>query len=420
MALYTDELAHDGSTWGIRGLGLLPGDRRMADALAPQGHLYSLTEKGTGTYSPRIIGSIVDYRCAAEDPAVAIEAIADSDIAIMSLTITESGYAEPAAAGERNTFDLLAEGLERRRSIGGGPLTILSCDNLPGNGDVARRATMAAAARHSAALTDWVAANCTFPNSMVDRITPTTATADRDWLREAYGIDDLWPVVGEPFRQWVIEDNFIAGRPAWETAGALFTDQVHLWELYKLRMLNAAHSCLAYLASLDGIVYVDEAMARADVFAYLEELIYTEAIPTLAEIDGHPREDYARTVLERFTNTGVRDQIARLCMDGTAKYPTFLIPTIVAQLERGGPIRCATLALAGWARYLGATPIAEQAWDANIEPSRAAAQRALDDPAAFLELTAVFPAALSGSQRFRDEFVNAYEGLRNSVCWTRD
>jgi mannitol 2-dehydrogenase len=420
MALYTHELAESGSTWGIRGLGVLPSDTHMAEVMSAQNCLYSLTEKGTDTFAPQIIGSIIDYRLAGTNREKATSAIADPIVAIMSLTVTESGYAEPREPKDRTTFDLLAEGLQRRHQTNGGPLTILSCDNLPGNGDVCKRAMLSAANRVSGELAQWVLINCTFPNSMVDRITPTTADADRDWMRSTHGIDDQWPVVSEPFRQWVIEDNFAAGRPQWETVGALFTDDVHSWELYKLRLLNASHSCMAYLAALDGITYVDEAVVRPDVLSYLEELLYAEALPTLNVIPGHPREDYIRTVLGRYANTGVRDQIARLCMDGTAKYPTFLIPTIVRQLELNGPIRCATLALAGWARYLATLPVELQAFDASGEHTRMLARRAIDEPTAFLELESVFPDSLRESDRFRSEFVQALEQLRVSIPWTRD
>ncbi len=403
LALYTDELATGGSNWGIRGLGLLPGDQRMADALGAQDHMYSLTEKGTGVTSTRVIGSIIDFVVAAGDDSAAIAAIADEDVAIVSLTITESGYSEPGV-GERNTFDLLAEALEQRRTGGLGPVTILSCDNLPGNGDVAKSAMLAAAQRHSAALHLWVETSCSFPNSMVDRITPVTSDNDRTWLAETLGIEDRWPVVAEPFRQWVIEDNFVAGRPAWEDVGALFTDNVHAWELYKLRMLNAGHSCIAYLCALAEITFVDEAMALPMVHSYLSDLLHLEALPTLHEIAGHPREEYIRIVLERFANTGVRDQIARLCIDGTAKYPTFLIPTIVRQLELDGPIERSTLALAGWARYLGTIDPGKQAFDAAGFRPRQMARQALNDPLAFLDFDAVFPPALRDNERFRKTF----------------
>src|SRR4029453_15435070 len=248
--------------------------------------------------------------------------------------------AEPAledrAAGERTTFDRIASALALRRDADAGRITILSCDNVPRNGDAARAATLSAAARLDGALAAWVDAHCSFPNSMVDRITPATAPDDRDWLLDPTGIVDSWPVVSEPFRQWVMEDDFAGGRPPWDEAGALFTDRIHDWERYKLRMLNAGHSSIAYLAALAGITYVHEAMAAPAFRTFLESLIEREAIPTLVEIPGHPREDYAESVFERFANIGVRGQVARVCIDGRAKFPTFLIPTIECQLE-GGP-----------------------------------------------------------------------------------
>jgi mannitol 2-dehydrogenase len=196
----------------------------------------------------------------------------------------------------------------------------------------------------------------------------------------------------------------VAGRPRWEDAGVLFTDRVHDWELYKLRMLNASHSCIAYLMALTGVVYVDEAVAIPVVRRYLEQLLADEAIPTLVEIPGHPADEYAESVLQRFANTGVRDQISRLCIDGTAKFPSFLIPTIEAQIERGGPVACGALALAAWARYLATVPPTMRAPDSRGERAAALAQRSLVDPLAFFDLEEVFTQSLRESERFRDAF----------------
>jgi mannitol 2-dehydrogenase len=246
---------------------------------------------------------------------------------------------------------------------------------------------------------------------MVDRITPATTDADRAWLLESTGIEDRWPVVAEPFRQWVVEDEFAAGRPPWEDAGALFTDRVHDWDLYKLRLLNAGHSCMAYLSALAGVAFVHEAMALPAVQTFLEDLLYREAMPTLVAIPGHPREEYVSSVLERFANPGVRDQIARLCIDGSAKFPTFLIPTIASQLESGGPIERAATALAGWARYLGVVDPAHQSFDAAADSARRYGAEAVDDPPAFLGYGAVFPPAVRGSERFRSAFSESYRRI---------
>jgi mannitol 2-dehydrogenase len=407
MALYTDEVAARGGDWGIRGAGLLEADRPMADALGAQDHLYTLIERDTDGSNVRIVGSIVDYTLAAGDVDAFAQRVADPGLAILSLTITESGY---SLASANPTIEAIVEGLEARRIAGAGPLTILSCDNLPGNGDTARAAITALAEPFGAELTAFVEA-CTFPNSMVDRITPQTQDADRTWLRDEIGVDDAWPVVCEGFRQWVVEDRFAAGRPRWEDAGTIFTDDVHGWELYKLRMLNASHSCMAYLMALADVVYVDEAVALPHVRRYLDRFLADEAIPTLRAIPGHPPAEYAETALRRFANDGVRDQIARLCIDGTSKLRSFLIPTVEAQLERGGQVKCAALALAAWARYLATVPPALRAPDSHGEHAAELAQRSLVEPAAFLDLEEVFTSFVRGSSLFRDEFTAAAADL---------
>jgi mannitol 2-dehydrogenase len=408
MALYTDELAEAGGDWGIRGIGLLESDRRMANVLESQDHLYTLIERDSDGSRARVIGSIVDYVLVAGDEAAFVEQIANPNVAILSMTITEGGYslAQPNA-----TLEAIATGLDARRTAGGAPLTILSCDNLPGNGTVAREAIARVCEARGAELVRFVETACTFPNSMVDRITPQTTDGDRAWLRDEIGIEDGWPVVAEPFRQWVIEDSFAADRPRFEDVGALFTDRVHDWELYKLRMLNATHSCMAYLMAIEGVVHVDEAVALPAVRRYLERFLATEAIPTLTEIPGHPAAEYGRTVLGRYENTGVRDQIARLCIDGTSKWPSFLIPTVERQLELGGPVECAALALAGWARYLATVPAGERAYDPHGDEAAAFALRSLDDPRAFLEFAPVFSPLLRESERFGDAFVHASREL---------
>jgi mannitol 2-dehydrogenase len=415
LAVYVHELASDGSVWGIVGLGMLARDAEMAAALSGQDHLYTLIERGGGAPSTRIIGSITRFvHAPSGHEAAASELIAAPGTAILSLTITESGYAEPSAAGharEPTTFDRIAAGLALRRDRSAGPITILSCDNLPGNGDAARAATVSAAARLDATLPGWIDEHCTFPNSMVDRITPATSPDDRDWLRESAGIVDRWPVVSESFRQWVLEDDFAGERPSWEDAGALFSDRIDDWEQYKLRMLNAGHSSIAYLSALAGITYVHEAMALPALRTFLESLLHREAIPTLVEIPGHPPEEYAASVLERFANVGVRDQIARVCVDGSAKFAAFLIPTVERHVEDGGPIERAATALAGWARYLGVVDPKQQAFDADGDVARRYAAEATADPVAFLAYEAVFPPAVRSSARFRSAFAGGYERI---------
>jgi mannitol 2-dehydrogenase len=408
LALYLHELAEAEGSWGIRGLGMLEADRRMQDLLAPQDHLYTLIERGSDATRAQVIGSIVDLVVEDHDRVALAAQFVDPAIEIFSLTITEAGY---AIETHNPTIEAIVDGLAARRDRSNAALTIMSCDNLPGNGTIARTAVMTVCEDRDPTLGRWIEEMCTFPNSMVDRITPQTTDDDRAWLRTTHGVDDGWPVVAEPFRQWVIEDCFAAGRPPLEDVGVLITDDVRAWELYKLRMLNATHTCMAYLSSLAGIVFVDQAMATAPMRRYLERLLRDEVIPTLEEIPGYPREKYAAMVLSRFSSTGVRDQIARLCIDGTAKFPTFLIPTVERRLQQGQRVDCAALALAGWARYLATTPVAERAADAQAEHSARYALRALHDPAAFLELGEVFPPALRDSDRLRDSFDEASRNL---------
>lgn len=408
LAVYCHLLAQRGSDWGIVGIGLLPGDGAMRDALAPQDHLYTFTTKFDHQRESSVIGSIIDYVLAADDAEPAIAAIATPDVAIVSMTVTESGYDDrPTNA---RTFDVIAAGLDRRRRAGLAAVTVLSCDNLPGNGDAARRCVAAAAERIDPDLTTWLD-ECTFPNSMVDRITPQTADADSDHLVNAFGVIDRWPVVGEPFWQWALEDRFAAGRPDFADVGVLYTDDVHAWELYKLRLLNSGHSCIAYLSALAGLTYVDEALATPQLRDFLTGLLLEEVVPTLTPIPGHPPEDYVATVVQRFANTGVRDQIARLCIDGTSKFPTFLMPTIVARLEAGGSIRRAALALAGWAHYLADVPEPEQAHDSLGESSRARARAATDEPAEFLVDNPTFPPEVVADDRFVAAFVTAHRAI---------
>jgi mannitol 2-dehydrogenase len=414
MALYVDELAGAGGGWGIRGIGLLEADRRIASVLESQDYLYTLIERDSNGSRPRIVGSIVDYRLVADDAAAFARELARPEIAILSMTITEGGY---SLDKPNPTIEAIVTGLDARRAESGAQLTILSCDNLPGNGTVAREAVTRVCEARSDDLVRYVETACTFPNSMVDRITPQTTDADRAFLHDEWGLDDGWPVVSEPFRQWVLEDSFAAGRPRFEDVGVLFTDRVHDWELYKLRILNATHSCISYLIAIAGVVYVDEAVAIPAVRQYLEQFLSTEAIPTLTEIPGHPAAEYGRTVLARYENTGVRDQIARLCIDGTAKFPSFLIPTVERQLELEGPVECAALALAGWARYLATVPAAERAYDPHGDRAATFAARSIADPPAFLEFDQVFTPRLRESERFRDAFVAASTALaeRGSV-----
>jgi mannitol 2-dehydrogenase len=409
LAVYCDDLAAGGSDWGICGIGLLDADRTMAGVLARQDHLYTLTTRHGDTVRTRIIGSIVDYVLATDDTSIVGERIAAETTEIVSLTVTEAGYA--ATARNDRTFDTIVAGLARRRRDGLGGVTVMSCDNMTGNGDAARRCVLDAAHRSDPSLGVWIESNCTFPNSMVDRITPATTDDDRTYLLDAYGLRDEWPVVSEPFRQWVIEDAFATGRPDLAAVGAIVTDDVHLWELYKLRLLNAGHTVIAHLAALASIRHVDEALGVVELRSFLEAFLLEEAAPTLEPIPGHPPSQYVAGVLERFANTGIRDGIDRICTDSTAKFATFVMPILVDQLERDGSVDHLAHALAAWTHYLAATPVDQQAPDPAGDTVRSLARAAAGGPAAFLDERAGFPPRTLGDTRLTTAYTGAHQAI---------
>jgi mannitol 2-dehydrogenase len=433
QAAYHDELLARGqSNWGICGVGLMPGDRQMQAALAAQDHLYTLVLKHSdGTYEPRVIGSIVDYLFAPEDPEAVIERMAAEATRIVSLTVTEGGYnlhhvtgefdvdaadvrhdvGEPAAP--RTTFGFVTEALRRRRERGLAPFTVMSCDNLPGNGKLARHVFTAFARLRDAELAGWMDAEVRFPDSMVDRITPQTTEHDRAEVRERFGIDDRWPVVCEPFTQWVLEDDFGQGRPPYEDVGVQVVDDVEPYELMKLRLLNASHQALAYFAYLSGYRLVHEAaqdpLFRSLLLGYMDE----EATPTLAPVPGIDLEDYKRTLIERFSNPEVRDTVARLCAESSDRIPKWLLPVIRAQLASGGEIRRSAAIVASWARYAEGVdedgePI--EVVDRMAESLVPLARRQRDDPDVFVANREVF-GDLADDARFMAAYRSALASL---------
>lgn len=348
-AVYCDDLLGQGDgDWGIVGVGLRPEDRAMREALAPQDGLYTLVTRDADGDMARVIGSLTRYLFAPEQDAEVRAALAAPTTKIVSLTITEGGYEDPAGPA----WTHLAEALETRRAQGTAPFTVLSCDNLQSNGEAARRALVAAASARTAALADWVQANVAFPNAMVDRITPQTTDRDRALVRTEFGIDDAWPVVCEPFKQWIIEDKFTQGRPAWEKAGAQFVADVHPYESMKLGLLNGSHFAMAYLGFLAGYETVPAVMADPNFRPFITRLMDAEVTPLLPPVPGIDLTEYKATLLHRFDNPAIKDQITRLCLDGAPKFPKYLRPALEAAIEGGRPRRLLTLALAGWLRYL--------------------------------------------------------------------
>jgi len=341
QAMYHDRLMNKGKAldWGICGVGVMPSDQRMKEALDAQDGLYTLVVKHPdGTYDARVIGAITEYLFAPEDPEAVIEKLAAESTRIVSLTVTEGGY-DPGGA----VFGYIVDALARRRERGIEPFTVMSCDNLQGNGQLTRRVVEERAG--------YELVDVSFPNSMVDRITPVTTDDDRAALRERFGIEDRWPVVCEPFTQWVLEDAFTLGRPPYEDAGVQVVEDVEPYELMKLRLLNASHQALCYFAYLDGYRLVHEAaqdpLYREFLLGYMDH----EGTPTLAPVPGVDLDDYKRTLIERFSNAEVRDTIARLCAESSDRIPKWLLPVIRAQLQSGGPIERSAAVVASWARY---------------------------------------------------------------------
>ncbi|MDT5114888.1 MAG: mannitol 2-dehydrogenase [Mycobacterium sp.] len=412
QAMYIDRLLRQGLAheWGICGVGVMPGDWTMRDVLTDQDGLYTLIlEKPDGSRDAHVIGSIIDYRYAPDDPESALEMLAAPTTRIISLTITEGGYRDP----DGPAFALIVEALDRRRRRGIAAPTIVSCDNIENNGAIAARAVLANAESRDPGLAQWIAEEARFPSSMVDRITPATTVQMAAEVRRDFGVNDRWPVVAEPFSAWVLEDEFADGRPPLEQAGVLLVDDVAPYELMKLRLLNAGHQCLAYFAHLCGFEFVHEA-AGDPVFAdFLLAYFESEAIPTLPPVPGIDLHEFTRTLIERFANPGVRDTVARLCAFSSDRIPKWLIPVICDNLASDGSVRVAAAVVASWARYAEGTDewgepyeVVDQLADSLIPIARTQ----YENPTAFIEITAVF-----GDLAHQPRFVQAYSWALDSL-----
>ena len=416
QAMYLDRLMELGlaTDWGICGVGVLPADRRMAEVMAAQHGLYTLLlENPDGTRDARVIGSIVDYRYAPDDPEAVVELLAAPSTRIVSLTITEGGYNIDGLRDSTNVFGLVADGLARRRDRGVPSFTIVSCDNIEGNGEVARHAFTTYAERVHPGLGDWIAEHTSFPNSMVDRITPVTTPEVVAVVKDEFGVDDQWPVVAEPFTSWVLEDDFADGRPPLERVGVLMVDDVTPYELMKLRLLNASHQSLCYFAYLAGYRLVHEAAGDPLFAEFLREYMDTEATPTLQPVPGIDLAQYKRTLLERFANPGIKDTIARLCYGSSDRIPKWLLPVIRENLRTGAPVRLSAATVASWARYAEGVDeqgepieVADQLADQLVPLARSQRRH----PTAFIENAAVF-GDLAEQPRFVEAYLWALDSL---------
>ena len=412
QAAYINLLLQQGlaNDWGICGVGVMPGDWTMRDVMDGQDGLYTLIlENPDGTRDAQVIGSIIDYRFAPDDPESALDVLVAPTTRIISLTITEGGYLDP----EGPAFTLITEALARRRKNGIPAPTIVSCDNIENNGEVAKRTVLASAERTDPELAEWIGEHARFPNSMVDRITPATTLEMAAEVRRDFGVDDRWPVVAEPFSAWVIEDDFADGRPPLEKAGVLVVDDVRPYEMMKLRMLNAGHQCLCYFAHLCGFEFVHDA-AQDPVFAkFLLSYLDNEAIPTLPPVPGIDLPQFARTLVDRFANPAVRDTVSRICAYSSDRIPKFLFPVICDNLASDGPVEMASAAVASWARYAEGVDewgepyeVLDRLADALVPIARSQHE----NPNAFIEISAVF-----GDLAHQHRFVEAYRWALDSL-----
>ncbi len=443
QAVYLDDLlaSPEAERWGECGIGLLLSDARMRDALRGQDSLYTVVERSSGAPAARVIGSMTGFFYAPEEREAALETLAAPDTRIVSLTITEGGYFIDEGTGSFlenhpevrhdlehsgepvSALGFLAESLDRRRHRGLPPFTVMSCDNLQGNGHVIGRVLSAFAELRDPALRAWIERHVAFPNSMVDRITPATAARDIEFVREHFGIDDAWPVVTEPFKQWVIEDTFSNGRPHWERVGAELVSDVAPYELMKMRLLNGSHLAMAYLGALMDFTFVHEILRDSLMRTFIETFM-EEVTPVVPPIPGVSVTDYKQTLIERFSNPAINDQVTRICSEGSAKMPKWVLPSIVELLAQGRSFELTSFVVASWIFYLG-RGVADNGKPLDIVDARAAELRAVAkngglDPAAMLSVRSIFGEVLPANPAFNSRVQEALQllaqaGARGSV-----
>lgn len=428
QAVYVDDLLADDPDWAICAVSL--HSRNVREALQPQDGLYTLVLLGAQP-SMRVIGSIRELLCARDQQSAVLARLADPAVRLVTLTITEKGYclagdtldfkhpeivhdlASPQAPN--SAIGYIVAGLRERRRLGLNPYTVLSCDNLADNGGRLRRAVLQYARHVDADLAAWIDTEVAFPRSMVDSITPASDDALRERVASRLGCIDAWPVQREPYAQWVVEDHFCNGRPAFERVGVTMSDDIAGYDRAKLRLLNGPHSALAYLGTLMNIESVADAMQHPPLAAFVERLMRQDIVPSLDAPRGFDPSAYVGAILERFRNPAIRHLLSQVAWDGSQKLPVRIVGTIADALDAGRPINRLCLPLAAWMHFVRRQV---QAGVALIDPlherlgdlGRAATGDAQHDVAAFLTLDAVF-APLSGDARFADAMRVAYAAL---------
>lgn len=437
QAMYLDRLLNEGVAreWAICGVGVLPGDIRMRDALQSQGMRYTLVERyPDGAVPARTIGSIAEYLFAPEDPEAVFEKLADPAVRIVSLTITEGGYNVSDETGEfdlaapdvavdlqpgavpTTVYGIVSEGARRRRERGIAPFTVMSCDNLQGNGHVAQRSFVAFAKAKDPELGEYMEREIFFPNSMVDRITPVTGPDERAFVKDEYGVDDAWPVVSEGFVQWVLEDRFTQGRPPYEQVGVQVVSDVVPYEKMKLRLLNASHQGLAYFGYLSGHRFAHEAATDPLIVSLITRYMAHEAVPTLEPVPGVDLDEYQQSLVDRFANVHVRDTLIRLATDGSDRIAKFVLPVVRDRIAAGESVDLAAAIAASWAAF--ARGIDEDGEtipmiDRQLAAVRRIAAEADDDPEQFLTAGVSVFGDLATDPAFVTPFARAYRLIRD-------
>ncbi len=436
QAYYTHELMdkYNQLNCGICGIDILESDRKIYNILKDQDGLYSLvTKHPTGIDKVKIIGSIVEYFFAPENPLAAIEKLASPEIHVISLTIAEDGYHLDEITGEfdiNNTiieedsknpfapttvFGYLTQAflLRKQRNING--CTILSCDNIQSNGDTIKNSLYNYIKKVIPDLLPWVEENVTFPNTMVDRITTETVTKDIERLKQYFQLDDQWPVVCAPFVQWVIEDKFANKRPEWEKVGAQFVENIESYEQMKLRLFNAGHSILGIFGTLLGYKYVGEAANDEHIIKFINDYLHLEAKPVLKSTDEANINQYIDKLIARYQNTNIKDSLSRICKESSSKIPLFVLPTIYDQLNQSKNIKRASFLIAAWCKYNDGVDINGNYYQINDTLSNILIRTAAlsqESPIRFLEIEPVFK-QLIDDHSFVEYYLKSYDKLKN-------
>lgn len=432
QAIYLDTLFNLGldHDWAIIGAGVRATDQDMRSRLAEQDFLTTVVEQEADASGARVTGAMIGFLPVGEPDAI-IAQLADPAIRIVSLTVTEGGYfIDPASQrfdpthpdilfdaanrhSPRTVFGLILAGLARRRAAGVSPFTVMSCDNIPGNGSVTRDTLVGLAELIDADLASWVRDGVAFPNSMVDRITPATSSRERLMLEEDFGIVDQWPVFCEEFKQWVLEDHFPSGRPALEQAGVQFVSDVAPFEFMKIRILNGGHATLAYAGGLLDIQYVHDAMLDPLIRSFVEKVEREEIIPTVPPVPDTDLAAYYSLIERRFSNPKIGDTVSRLCFDGSNRQPKFILPTAQDRLAADQSVTGLALVSALWARYCygetesgAAIPPGDPSW----ERLTLLAKAARETPEAWLTMTDIF-GTLAADRHYVAAFTTALSDL---------